>query len=82
MNSVYTEFVILYIGAALSVLLSAAAVVLLLFVLRRLNGGTAARRAASPAFRQAETGGVAFCASCGTRFDANLRVCPRCGKLR
>ncbi len=78
----YTEFVILYIGAALSVLLSAAAVVLLLLVLHRLNGGTAERHTASPAFRQAETGGVAFCSSCGTRFDANLRVCPRCGKLR
>lgn len=83
----YTEFIIIYIGVGISVLLSIVSVVLLLKLLKRTGGsryGNAGGFADKPQSygTQSVKTGVVFCKYCGTRFDAATRVCPKCGTPR
>lgn len=81
----YAEFIIIYVLLGIIALMLVTAVVMLAMVLRKLanNGAVGARgnfSAASP--NQNSDNGVAFCRRCAARFDANTRICPKCGTPR
>ena len=82
----YPEFIAIYIGLAVLILMQAAVLVLLIKVNRSLTGNGSAKKygkkSKEDSRQQSTSYGVVFCRNCGTRYDASMGVCPKCGTPR
>lgn len=79
----YPEFVPVYVGLAIAIVLLAVLIVLAVMILKTLKNRPAApvsRGAAAPAV--GSTAGLVFCRNCSKQFDASMRFCPHCGTNR
>lgn len=76
----YPEFVLIYIGLIVIIVLLAA---ILTIVLKRSNNSVSMPKNISAGNPTAnETGSIVFCKNCATQFDSNERCCPKCGTPR
>lgn len=85
----YPEFIAIYVGLGILAAMLVAVIVLLVILIRKVSSCNLVRANNIPAQRQNNTinqGGasfnVAFCNKCGTKYDAQTRVCPKCGTPR
>lgn len=79
----YPEFVPVYVGLVIAIVLLAVLIVLAVMILKNLKNRPAApvsRGAAAPAAGNAA--GLVFCRSCSKQFDGSMRFCPHCGTNR
>ena len=77
-NVMYPEFIAIYAGLAVVLVLLIFILILQICILR--NGG-----GSGSAHRRPVRGGqnsVAFCRNCAARLNASDRVCPQCGTPR
>ena len=72
----YPEFLVIYIGLGVVILLLAAVLVLLIKLLR--SGSAVPRQAAEAAAGER----VAFCKVCAAELSPTQRFCPKCGTRR
>ena len=78
----YPEFLVIYIGLGVVILLLAAVLVLLIKLLR---SGSAVPRQVTyqpPAAEAAAGERVAFCKVCAAELSPTQRFCPKCGTRR
>lgn len=72
----YPEFVAIYVGLAIVLVVLIVNLVFTIKVLKKLGGkGNVSVNMNQPA-------GVIFCKKCAAEFDSRLRVCPNCGTTR
>lgn len=76
----YIEFLVIYIGLAIAIILSIVNLILLLK--RTSNNGSVSKKIISANTAPSEVGNIVFCKSCATQFDASERCCPKCGTPR
>lgn len=81
----YTEFLIIYIGLGILVLLGIAILILLIMLLKKDQGAYIPQNnnyipnvqtTATP------SGNIVFCKKCAAEFDSSQRACPKCGTPR
>lgn len=85
----YPEFIAIYVGLGILAAMLAAVIALLFILIRKISSSHSVRANNIPAQRQNDTinqsgasFNVAFCNNCGTKYDAQTRVCPKCGTPR
>ncbi len=73
----YTEFIIIYIGLALNLVLTSIA---LFFAAKGKTGGKKrGKRRSKNSFDDQSSGVITICKKCALQYDANLKKCPGCG---
>lgn len=82
----YPEFIPIYIGLALLIILGIAILILLIILLKRSRGIVTTLSSINISKTQPQAyfteGNMAFCKKCAAQFNASERVCPKCGTLR
>lgn len=86
----YPEFVGIYVGLGIVIVLLLALIVLAIVILKKIGNAlvrpvaAAARPAAGVATAVTPTAGgnVVFCRNCSKQFDNSMRFCPHCGTNR
>lgn len=76
----YIEFIIAYIGLAITILLLIANLILLLK--RTSSNASVQSRITAANIAPKEAGAIVFCKSCAAQFDASQHYCPKCGTPR
>lgn len=74
----YPEFIAIYAGLAVILVLL---VVILILQIKILRGGGRASGAPKHQINSTQKS-VVFCKNCAARFNASERVCPKCGTPR
>lgn len=72
----YPEFVAIYVGLAIVLVITIVNLVFTIKVLKKLGGN------GNTSVNMNQPTGVVFCKKCATEFDSRLRVCPNCGTTR
>ncbi len=74
----YTEFIIIYIGLAVNIILTAAT---LFFVIKNKSASTKKGKKSSKNsyFDDHSSEVITICKKCALQYDANLKRCPNCG---
>ena len=82
----YTEFLIIYIMAGVTILISSVAVVLQCIILKKMSSD--GMRFKGISYRQDQNNspyikrGTVICRNCLAHFDAVHNICPKCGTRR
>lgn len=77
----YPEFIAIYIGLAVVLVLLIAILILQILILK--NGGSGAKTSGSQKRHiNSSHGAIVFCKNCAARFNSSERVCPKCGAPR
>ena len=74
----YSEFIIIYVGLAVNIILTA--VVLFLLIKNKSPGKKKSKRKSKNSFfddRSSEV--ITICKKCALQYDADLKKCPNCG---
>lgn len=74
----YPEFIAIYIGLAVALVLLTVVLILQIAILRGGGGRSSGPKRSANAAK----GSVVFCKACATRFSSSERVCPKCGTPR
>lgn len=87
----YSEFVTIYVGLGIVIVLLAVLIVLAVLILKKIGSrpvaapvsrGARTAVGATPAGVQNAGTGTVFCRSCSKQFDGAMRFCPHCGSAR
>lgn len=79
----YTEFLILYIGIAVSIVLSVVVIIMLGILLGRTNKTTNRRNNKYASMGNAGSAeSMVFCRKCATQFSSTMNRCPNCNTPR
>lgn len=86
----YPEFIAIYVSLGILAAMMVAVIVLLFILIRKVSSGSPAKvnsvhiqgQNNDNTSQSSASFNVAFCSNCGTRYDAQTRVCPKCGTPR
>ncbi len=78
----YPEFIPIYIGLGVSLVLQIALLIVGIVLLRRTNTSSFGISTQVKKAQQANGGEVVFCRKCATQYDSSLHSCPNCGTPR
>lgn len=82
----YFEFIIMYVGIGIAIVLLIAILVLQIVILKKSGGRKGNNYYQNPMNTYGNTGygnaPVVFCQRCGTQYDSMHKVCPKCGSPR
>lgn len=80
----YTEFVALYVGIGVIVILQIVLLIILILLLKRVgemrNKGKRIYSASENQIKQGAS--IVFCSNCGMGFESTEIICPKCGMVR
>lgn len=72
----YPEFVVIYVGLGIVLLVTVVNLVFTIKVMKKLGDNR------NVSVNMNQPTGAVFCKKCATEFDSRLRVCPNCGTTR
>ncbi|MCM1499974.1 MAG: hypothetical protein NC124_16040 [Clostridium sp.] len=80
----YTEFIIIYVGIGVMLLLQVVLLIVMLVLLKEMKKQKDKRnRMISAAGNYAGSGSsIVFCTNCATQYAGTERFCPKCGAAR